>query len=267
MRTIKVLLIALLVVTAALFGATEVYSRVSGREEPPRITCAQEVLEVSVEDDDTALLAGVTAWDDQDGDLTGQILVAGVSKLIGGDTAKVTYLVFDSHDNMASAVGLIRYRDYRRPTFIVDRPLDFSSTSSARLLDEVRAEDVIDGDLTENIRVSSLWPTDHSDVYSVTLQVTNSMGDTASVKMPVLIRSDSSVRPQILLKEYLVYVEKDSDFDPMDYVQAVQLRGKTLDTRVEVTSEVDLTKEGSYWVWYRCDADVDGLSILTVVVE
>lgn len=260
MRTIKWILAALLAVVTALYAANGVYARLSGRNEGPVLSCTDEVLEVSVHDDESVLLTGVTAMDEQDGDLTGEIIVGGVSKLIGGDRAKVTCLVFDSDDNMASCVRVIRYTDYRRPVISVREPLEYASVDAARLLERVTASDVVDGDLSGDVRVSSLWPTDHSQVYSATVQVTNSMGDTASVEVPVMIREEDPARPVIGLTEQIVYIPQGSEFDPADYVRG--------GSGLEIQNDVDTGRTGSYWVWYFDNsAAVQGLAILTVVVE
>lgn len=268
MRLLKIALVVLLAVTAALYGATAAWGRSAGRENPPRITCGEQVLEVSMTDGNAVLLQGVSAWDEEDGDLTGSVIVGGVSKLVGGDTARVTYLVFDSHDNMGSAVGLIRYRDYHRPTFALEQQLEYTSTSNARLLNRVKASDVVDGDLTERVRVSNLLATDDEEVYAVTVQVTNSMGDTASVELPVIVRPSDAGRTDIMLSQYLVYVEQGGTFDPMDYVQRVSRQGRDLGTDALVCeSQVDMDTPGTYWVWYYHDSEYGGSAILAVVVE
>lgn len=259
MRAIKVILAALLAVTAALYAANGIFERISGRDEGPVIRCPEEILEVSVFDGEDALLAGVTAEDAQDGDLTGSVIVGGVSGLTGGDTAKVTCLVFDSDDNMAVLERQIRYRDYRRPVIRVTQPLVYADTDEAKLLERVSASDILDGDLTDRVRVSTLWTTEDERVYSATVMVTNSMGDTASVELPVIIRPQGE--GGILLLEQVVYLEAGSGFDPMDYLASGR-------SGLEVRNEVDTETPGCYWVWYLDGGAAGGdLAILTVVVE
>lgn len=115
MRILKLALIALLAVTGILFCLTTANRFMSGFHIPPTITCPSDMLEVSVSDEEAALLADVTASDKQDGNLTDRILIQGVSKLITNDTAKVSYIVFDSDGNAASASRTVRYTDYEKP--------------------------------------------------------------------------------------------------------------------------------------------------------
>lgn len=269
MRIIKRLLIAAVCLVSVVFvGARVTWAR-SGRDVAPEIACDQALLEVSVLQDEKVLLTGMTAYDQQDGDLTDQILVAGTSKLIGEDTAKVTYLVFDSDDNMASFERTIRYLDYHRPEITVNQPMNFSRDGSMAILECLSASDVIDGDISQQIRVSTLRATQDSGVYIVVAQVTNSMGDTARVELPVVLLESDPARPVIELRSYLVHVEQGSDFQPGRYVKGVSVGRRELSVQnVEWESEVDTAQPGTYWVKYTCDnADSVGITMLTVVVE
>lgn len=259
MRIVKWITTVLLLLTTVCYIGNGIYQGLSGKDEGPEIYGPEAVLEVSVTAGDEALLEGLTAQDAQDGDLTDQIIVGGVSKLVGGDTAKVTCLVFDSDDNMATLVRQIRYTDYHRPVIDLKEPLVYTNTDAARLLEQVLVTDAIDGDISDKARVSSLWPTEREQVYSATIQVTNSMGDYASVEVPVIIREEDPARPQIQLTKQIVYVEQGSRFEPRDYVRK---------TGLEVENNVDTSVPGCYWVWYYDNsASVQGLAILTVVVQ
>lgn len=271
MRTIKQFLILALVALLAGNIATAIYQGSSDRTVGPTITCDEVILEISATAMESELLQGITASDPQDGDLTDQVIVASVSKLISSDTAKVTYLVFDSDDNMASFVRRIRYYDYRKPTFSIDPrlPLVYPSTAEVSVLDRVTAQDVVDGDISQQIRVSTLAATEDAEVFDITVQVTNTMGDTAWLKLPVQKLAPDSGRPTVELKEYLLYAEKETNFDPVTYISNVRLasgdQGSIEDVKVEGT--VDTSQEGTYRVTYSYHAGGSvGKAILTVVV-
>lgn len=253
MRAIRLILCVLLALTAVLYIGNGIFDRVSGRHEGPTLHCDTEVLEISVHDGDEVLLAGVTAEDRQDGDLTDQIIVGGRSKLIGGNTAKVTCMVFDSDDNMASLVREVRYTDYSRPQIHLTEPLVYADPKSAKLLKAVEVTDMLDGDLSDQARVSTLWATDDKRVYSATILVTNSMGDTASVEVPVIVGQPGAIQ----LRQQIVYLPLGAEFDPMSYVASDR-------TGLSVQNDVDPQTGGCYWVWYTKG---DQIAILTVVVE
>lgn len=254
MRLLRTITAALLAVTAVLYIGNGLYTRLSGRTEGPVIECPEEILEISIHDDPQVLLTGVTARDAQDGDLTDRVMVGGVSKLIGGDRAKVTCMVFDSHDHMASLVRQVRYTDYRRPRIALNEPLIFETDDQARLLSRVTVTDVLDGDLSAKARVSTLWATGDEGVYSATILVTNSMGDTAMVDLPVFIGREAGT---IQLRQQVIYLAQGTAFEPMTAVLSDH-------AGIRVQSELDLNTPGCYWVRFTRG---DELAILTVVVE
>lgn len=268
MRTIKQILIITLVVMMAANIATIIYQGTTDTTDPPVINCPGGILEVSASVSEADLLADVTASDGQDGDLTPHLLVAGISKLISEDTAKVTYLVFDSDDNMASYVRKIRYTDYRKPRFTVKEPLIYSNGEEVDLLSNLGANDVIDGDISEKVRVSTLASTENPEIYDITIQVTNSRGDTASLQLPVLRLAYNPMRANVVLTDYLVYTEVGADFDPMVYLEAVEdFSGSPNLENVQVKSWVNTSAAGVYRVYYTyTDSQGTGTAILTVAV-
>ena len=92
---------------------------------PPVLTCTEGVLEVSVSASQEELLQGVTAWDNRDGDLTSEIMIDHISTLIGANTAKITYVVFDSSDRVAKLTRTIAYTDYEAPPIFPESAPDF----------------------------------------------------------------------------------------------------------------------------------------------
>lgn len=270
MKTIKQAVLILLILLIVATVASYFYVGTSDRNVPPKIDCPPEVLEISATDDESVLLTGLTASDPQDGDLTSRITIAGRSKLITNDTAKVTYLVFDSDNNMASCVRRIRYVDYHRPVFEVTEPLIYSTTEEVIMLNRLKAVDVVDGDISKNIRVSTLEPTNNSEIFHVSIQVSNSLGDTSVVKLPVLMLESNPLRPEILLSHSLIYLEQGSKFTPSAYLMGVEAPGVAKPSLVDIVvdNQVDTAKPGTYYVTYTYTANENiGRSILTVVVQ
>lgn len=269
MKLLKLILIILTVVLIVLYGVTFIGQRFSGKQDAPEITCADGLLEISVHDPEAALLTGISATDKQDGDLTGKVQVLSISKLITNNTAKVTYMVFDSHGNMDTLVRQIRYSDYSRPVFAIKRPLIYAKNEAIALLDRLQVTDVIDGDITESVRVSALSATSDSEVHTVSLQVTNSMGDTTRITLPVILQEGTSYRPDIRLSTYLTYINAGDAFNAQSYVTSVTtMEGSVNPSTVQITSSVDTSTAGTYYVYYRYPFNgTMGLSILTVVVQ
>ena len=269
MRLLKKTVFIILVILTVAYVATAIYQGSSERKDPPTISCPSGVLEVSATDDEATLLSGITAFDSQDGDLTSRVIIGGISKLISKDTAKVTYMVFDSDDNMGMCTRYIRYVDYHRPKFNLLQPLNYSSTSEVVLIDRLVATDIRDGDISNRIRVSTLATTDNSEVFDITIQVTNSMGDTSWLQLPVLVQDTNPLRPVIQLSDYLVYQNVGSTFDADAYVASLTVAGLVEDhSQVSIQSDVDTETPGTYQVMYTYSSGgITGTAILTVVVQ
>ena len=246
MRILQRVTVALFVVVAVAFIGTKVYiSRMVDRV-PPVITCESDVVEVPVGAAEYQLLSGVTATDERDGDLTGEIMIKGISQLITADTAKITYIVFDEANNMATAQRAVHYTDYEKPKISLTAPLMYQTGDSIRLLPNLTAHDTIDGDITGNIRVTNQnVDSGNSGVYSVTLQVTNSLGDVESVPAKVVIRDFLPAEAPIVLSDYIAYLNEGAYFAPRNYVRTPMDM-----SAVEVESNVDTSVAGIYEVSY-----------------
>lgn len=274
MRLLKILTIFILVLVTALYGITAVTRSLRDKTDSPTISCAGDVLELSVTDDESVLMEGVTASDKQDGDLTHEIMVSGISKFLDIGTSTATYLVFDSDHNVGSLTRTIRYTDYESPRFTITEPLIYKSSEDIVLLDRISVVDCIDGDITGNVRVSSLDASTVDEVYTTRVQVTNSMGDSAELTLPIVWLTGNSDRPDIVLTDYLVYVSQGSSFNANSYLSYVSTpdgTGSRSDVRIE--NNVDTSEPGVYYVYYTYSHKVSegsslkGISVLTVVVE
>lgn len=269
MKFIQRILIVLFVLTAlTLAGFKFYYGQVLDRVNPV-ISCDSDTIEISVNDSQDALLAGVTASDNRDGDLTDSIMVQGVGHLISNDTAKVSYVVFDSSSNMASLSRYVRYTDYQRPSFSLDGPLILPvepEDAVDAVLNQLKAYCVLDGDISQNIRITAHNIDDSTQgVYEATFQVTNSMGDVHSIQLKVVVDNYGYARDLILLKDYILYLEAGSSFDPEAHIQTVR-SGDISD--ITIDNPVNTQVPGTYHVEYAMDRS-GGVYVtyLTVVVE
>lgn len=271
MNRLRTAVLILFAITAAAYGYMKISERLAD-DTPPVITADSDTVEVSVNDGEEKLLYGIKATDRQDGDLTASVTVSGISKLISENTAKVSYIVFDSDRRIGTYTRYVRYTDYRRPRFELKKPLSFSKSDDITLSGRLYAYDVIDGDISGSVKVSArdLTVSDNG-VYSITVQVTNSLGDTSSVRLPVAISANPAADPQIELSSYLVFVGKGGAFDAMSYVQSVTEPSGTAgdSSKVTCTGSVDTGTPGTYNVTYNYtdSSGRAGSVILAVVVE
>ena len=272
MRIVKIVVFALFAISVALFGYYQVDKFMKTDNTMPVITGPKEVLEVSCNYTEKELLKGLKATDEKDGDLTKEIVVGNISHFIGDGRCKATYVVFDSSNHPARFEREIKFIDYHSPRFALTKPLVFKIGSTENIYELVGAKDIFDGDIStgvvtnyDNVNLAE------EGTYRVKASVTNSLGDTSEVILPVHVVAAPQLGLTIELKENIVYLKKGEKFDPESVIDNVyQNNGAKVGTDgMKVSSNVNTKKSGVYEVKYSIDKDGGGkaLTYLTVVVE
>ena len=274
MRTLKTILCIATALSVLAFALAIYYTQFYKDVVPPEIRMDADVITVSAADGDEALLRGVTATDNRDGDITGAVLVDGVSQLTGPNAARVRYIVFDAAENAATASRTVVYSDYEAPRVSILQPLIYNVGDTIALRGRVIARDCLEGNITDRIRISSQDLSNRAaGVYHLTIWVMNKLGDVSTVTVPVIVREDDPAAPVVELKSYLTYLARGEEFDPKAYFQSyydsADSRARNYFDHLEVSGEVDTDTPGTYEVVYSA-TNSDGLTgqaILTVVVE
>ena len=273
LRTIRVILVTLFVLTALGFATLVVYQFTHDDTAPPVITSDSDLLELSVTATEQELKQGLKAYDNMDGDITDRIVVQRISHLVNATDATVTYLVFDNASNAATYQRTLRYTDYQKPRFYLTKALTYNVGETITLRDRLSARDVIDGDLTDSILVSESNASNTvPGYYAITVQVTNSAGDTAVLPLTVTVQNQSVTTPRILLREQLVYVDAGQSVNYASYVLSATdpMLSGTQNSQVTINDEdADLSTPGVYEVYYYLlgKSGETATAILTVVVE
>ena len=273
--------VLVMLICFGLFMAYRLYQRAVTDTKAPVITAQDEagVPEISVKDEN-ALLQGVTAQDARDGDVTGSIIVERISSTGENGQILVTYAAFDSSGNVGKLQRPMRYTDYIGPRFSLTQPLVFSYGGQYDVLNYVRAEDSMDGDIRHRIRTTQVSENALSEegTHEILFQVTNSLGDTEALVLPVQVQYAGKYEGQLYLKQYLVYLKTAEPFDAQAYLQNVVYRGENTNLagrvpgalKLEVNHTVDTRTPGVYTVDYTV-SDAGGawsaFSRLIVVVE
>ncbi len=276
MRNLRIITTVLFVVVSIAFSVLYFYDSTVMDNEAPLIICDGNPLMVSVKASDAELCAGLTAQDNVDGDITDRILVRKISQLVDTNSAIISYAVFDSASNCCTFSRNVIYTDYEAPRFALSQPLIYNVNGMVTLEDRLTAYDVIDGNISNRMRISStsLSNTDEGE-YPISVQVTNSTGDTSMVVMKVMIKNYTSLHPEIYLDDYLIYVDADEPIeleDLREHIVSVRAssHGKTVDpSNVQITGDINYESRGSNFVTfsYTNDADLTYSVLMTVVVE
>lgn len=248
MKYIRMIVVTLFILSVAGYAGLRWYHEQNLDETAPVIACREESIEVSVKDTEEKLLKGVIASDNKDGDLTGDIIVESLGHFMNDGSRTITYAVCDSSNNTGRATRTVTYSDYTPPRFSISKALRFPAEQDMDILNYLKAEDCLDGDLTNRIRRTKgfLPYQPEAGIYRMGYQVFNSAGDVANIELLVEIYdpAEENYLPSINLSEYIVYIKKGKLFNPYQYIEDVTIgsRAYEIETSSSKASEAEGTK-------------------------
>ena len=211
MRRIRLAVVGIFVLSLIAFIVFNIVNRVTTDSTPPVITSESDTVTVSVAAEESELLAGLTATDDEDGDLTGEIMISSMSNFTEPGKRTISYVVFDASNNASTLTRNLEYTDYTAPQIKLTQPLRYglNEMEDASLTENMSVQDCLDGDITQQIRATF---NDGSYIamageYGITVQVSNSAGDTCSVPLTVTVTdpAEESGKYYPMLSDYIVY--------------------------------------------------------------
>lgn len=281
MKVLRNILVGLFTVVAVIFVLFEFNAFRLRDKQPPIITADLDEITLSTNATNEELLQGLKAFDQKDGDVTSSLVVVSKSHFVSGTTVKVNYAAFDSHNNVATYSRRVTYEDYKKPRFSISAPLRFVSRNNPDYLGSITAFDLIDGDISSQIKMiaeDSTYTTSDTRSIPITLQVSNSVGDTAEVYVSAEIETQYNYnRPVPALSTYMIYTRPEETPDYDSFIIGIMRNGEVTsfdetfdrDMIMVDTSEVDLYAEGTYEAKYLLlvDGEILGTTKLYVVVE
>lgn len=242
----------------------------------PVITFNNELVTISVKDDLKVLLKGVSAMDEEDGDITKNIFIYDVSMFDENNQRTVTYGVFDSDNQMTISSRKFKYKDYTAPKFSSSKPLSglmnviTSTGGSNNEVGSIQAFSSVDGDISSKI---SKTQSENNDSVVYVYSVTDSTGTTETLTVTESINfKELFTNISIELKDYIVYVKKGSSVNYRSYISNIKTSigyQKDLIDSVEIESNLNSNKAGVYEVVYtlnRSNGDY-GTTKMYVIVE
>lgn len=241
------------------------YAKLFTDNTAPVITLESDTLTLSVYDDETALMDGVSAEDNRDGNLTSSVVIEKKTPLSEDGMRTVIYAVIDSKGNVGRAERKVMYTGYEETVFHLTAPLRFPIQGYFDLVGCIEAENAIDGDLTSQVKCETEYgfAADIDKPYHAEFSVTDSTGTTTYLPTIAEFYDPEKEPYTITLTDYLVYVEKGESFDPMAYYE-----GSDAGSTPEIESDVNTDQPGVYHVTYTVGSeDAKGVSRLVVVVK
>lgn len=283
MKRWNVMLLLVMAAAVGLFGCYLLWIHNNLDTTGPVITVEEGLLEISVKDPAEALMQGVRAVDDRDGDVTAGVLIESIYGINENKESTVTYAAFDAAGNVTKTQRVIRYRDYHAPRFTLSRSLTYAYGRKIDLLQDVGAEDVLEGSIGRRIHAALISETANIEmegVHQVKLQVANSLGDTVQLVVPVEVYDPEWYNAEVTLSAYLVYVKAGTQFNPRSYLKSFVVRGEVQNLNgitpegisVEIDSKVRMDVPGLYEVRYVLSQTEGmmthtGIAKLLVIVE
>lgn len=266
MRILRVMSVILTVITVAVGAVFTVTSR--SRNDAPTITCSEkETIVTTVGATDADLLTFVSAHDKQDGDISDRIKV--IRKNFFADVAQkttvVTFAVSDSDNNVTQIDRKLVFSDYHSPRVYFNNDFIFPSGYTYQLAKYITAEDIIDGDLTDYVKLISSSFTNIDGTYPINIKVSNSMGDTTDITVNAIVTSEDYFNLKVRLNNYVTYVTVGAEIDYAAEIKDIYNKKndkvyKTADIKID-SSEVDTSTPGVYDAYYRI---FDGDDVVTV---
>ena len=290
MRRIRFLILAFFIASTLFTAQYFIREHLAEDHTLPVITFDQDSIEVSVNDPDTVLLQGVSAFDAKDGDLTGGIFIEGLSRFTEIGHRMITYAAFDNDGHVVKNTREVVYTDYESPRFAMSQPMQFTQRETVDLLRGVTVTDCLDGDITYKIKAESSEGIESAfgTQYDVTYSVSNAAGDTAVLPMTILVYDSTNPgNLKLNLTDYVVYMKKDSWLNPESYLKSFTFMnneyqfGEPLNPEAPEENQVSITKSmvhvvsnvvnsepGVYTIDYTLyTGSYNGTVSMTVVVE
>ena len=204
-------------------------------------------------------LAGVSASDDVDGDLTAAIKVEGAVDTSKAGVYTLIYTVTDAAGNTATATRKVTVKakpetpDTVKPVFkgVVDATVEFGAKFDP--LAGVSAKDNADGDLTAAIKVEGTVDTNKAGDYTLTYTVADKAGNTATATRTVTVKAKpetpDTVKP-VFSGVTNATVEFGEKFDPLAGVSAKDAVDGDVTASIKVSGKLNTSKAGVYTLTY-----------------
>lgn len=301
-RVIRYLCVVICVLSVAAYGVVTFYAGQKTDLDRPVITMSDPQVVISIHDDESAILQGITAQDKQDGDVTDMLIVESLGNFISRGVREATIAAFDKAGNVTKCSREVIYSDYIAPSVTLTGPLTVGLNQASKLLSRIKVTDCLDGDISSNVLLTLDSSRSESNQvingsvagsYAVRLEVSNSAGDT--LVLPLTVEYSSTLgengRPVIGLQDYLVYIQRGDSFDPLNYLDSLTIYGRSYHwegksngfvlqsaeeqevsipaSEIEVSGKVDVKNTGVYEITYShtTDEGYAGSVRLVVVVE
>lgn len=228
---------------------------IMGRDKtPPEVTISDDAFTYNQGMSREELLAGVTASDDHDGDVTDQIIVEGVTVSEDGTTASITYAVTDSSKNVTKKVREVPCGDG------TGQQESAASTEDSQTQEDAQAS--ADGEASTDTQKSQ-DSQNAQDTQKKNVTATNGQNAETEEESEDAETTTEPVNPEapvITLTDKELTISRGSGFTALKYVENItddKDDRKRLYNNIEIKGHVDTSTSGEYVLTYFV-TDSDG---------
>ena len=225
-------LVAMLFLACAALLAGNVVVYIGEDRNGPEISVPQEEITYVAGTDTSALLNGVTAQDDRDGDVTDTVTIESIIPNADQTGASVVYVAKDSKNNVTKETRTILYST------------DANQAAAQAAAEQVAADQAAAEQAAQG------------DAAGESAQTT----DDGAAQNEAAIAALSAESPRIYLTQYSVELERGAELNELSYVQDISDDEDSRDELyqgIRISGEVDTNTPGEYTLEYHV-VDSDG---------
>ncbi|KAB2357014.1 immunoglobulin-like domain-containing protein [Bacillus toyonensis] len=221
-------------------------------------------------------MAGVSATDKEDGDITSKVTVNGSVDTSKPGTYELTYTVLDSKGHKVTTKQTVTVKQKVEPKDDVP-VLTVPAEATINIEDKfdpmagVSATDKEDGDITSKVTVDGSVNASKPGTYELTYTVLDSKGHTVIAKQTVTVKQkvETTNEAPVLTVPFTTTLRVGEAFDPMDGVTASDKEDGNLTNKIKYKGNVDTSKPGKYIVeyWVVDSKGVNATATQSVIVK
>lgn len=201
-------------------------------------------------------MAGVSAIDKEDGDLTSKVTVDGKVDIFKAGTYELTYTVKDSKGHQVTAKQTVTVKEKEEtkdesPVLKVPSETTITEGDKFDPMNDVSATDKEDGEITPEVKYEGHIDTNTPGTYTIKYTVKDSAGHLATQTQTIIVNEKpvEDKAPELTVpKETVLTI--DDKFDPMSGVKAIDKEDGDITSKVTIDGKVDTTKTGTYVLSY-----------------
>lgn len=250
LRVFVSVLAAISVIVMAVFTVAD-----NSRKNPPVIKCdSGEIIEVPTKTSDKELLKYVTAFDEEDGDLTKNIIVERQNYFLEKGLTTVNFAVCDSDNNTVKLKKKIKFSDYTSPQIELLDDLIIPTQETVSFKSLTTVVDKYDGNISGKTKIiSPNYNNLKAGEYDINFKVTNSFSDTCDITVKAIVTDEDYSAASIKLSKYSLYTEIGETVNFRDYISGiVSTNGQNYSVSQVIIDDSDFNPEkaGIYNVFF-----------------